>query len=541
MGRGKLINLKKPYLVLLLVIAILGISSFFFVKENRYNAAKGASMTVVEPTTHTRERDGTDIYTFEFVRLTPSNRSLLFYSYHQVVHVYMNNVMIYARTKTDSPFGHTTGAGWNQVDLPEKAGTVRIVVSSVYPGMKSANLVFYQGNGLSMGFGLIRDSFPAMVMCLIILVIGICLLCFWVFSGLHGKWPADVLYLGLLVLFMGIWSLGETQGVIYLLPNRVAASYTSYTCLMAIGFLFILFTHRFMHLHDKVPYCILMTYGMAEVIVCEVLQFLNIRDLKQTVIFTHILIVGSVAYMLFGICVNLHRHCYVRRTVVNSLGFVVLLVTMSMDMYTYYDNRVNANQAGKFGVLIYVILLGIETMRETRQNLDEEKHLQFYRDMAMKDMLTGCYNRNAYDEQIEHAADIRWSQIVTFDLNDLKLCNDTFGHQSGDKYICDSATIIRNVYGKYGKVYRIGGDEFCVVTHGLSMTRLYDLRARLEQAQREYNQRKPDVPVEIACGFAVYDETTDQTLEDIRLRADARMYEDKKELKAKSDRIRRIL
>ena len=39
----------------------------------------------------------------------------------------------------------------------------------------------------------------------------------------------------------------------------------------------------------------------------------------------------------------------------------------------------------------------------------------------------------------------------------------------------------------------------------------------------------------------MYDEKTDKTIEDIRMRADERMYEDKKELKAKSDRIRRVL
>ena len=61
------------------------------------------------------------------------------------------------------------------------------------------------------------------------------------------------------------------------------------------------------------------------------------------------------------------------------------------------------------------------------------------------------------------------------------------------------------------------------------------------RAEREYNQQKPDVAIEIACGYASYDENYDKTIEDIRLRADARMYENKKELKGKSDRIRRVL
>lgn len=231
-----------------------------------------------------------------------------------------------------------------------------------------------------------------------------------------------------------------------------------------------------------------------------------------------------------------------RRTIVDIIGFIVLFITLNVDIYLYYGNRVNANQIGKFGVLIYVVMVGIETLSETKQQIREEEHLQMYREMALKDMLTGCYNRNAYDEQLEHEKDIKWSQVVTFDLNNLKHCNDTYGHQCGDKYLCDSAAIIRSVYGKHGKVYRIGGDEFCVITRGLSMKQLSDLQVRMEQAEREYNQRKTDdTKIEIACGYAMYDEKADKTIEDIRMRADVRMYEDKKELKAKSDRVRRVL
>ena len=102
--------------------------------------------------------------------------------------------------------------------------------------------------------------------------------------------------------------------------------------------------------------------------------------MKQTVILTHIMIVASVIYMFYGICINLYQHCYVRRSIVNLIGFAGILITMSIDMYSYYDNRVNANQTGKFGILIYILLVGIETLRETRQHIDEEKQLEMYRE-----------------------------------------------------------------------------------------------------------------------------------------------------------------
>ena len=54
-------------------------------------------------------------------------------------------------------------------------------------------------------------------------------------------------HMGMLVCFMGVWSLGETQGFIYAVQNRVASSYLAYTYLMAIGILVVMFIHRFMN------------------------------------------------------------------------------------------------------------------------------------------------------------------------------------------------------------------------------------------------------------------------------------------------------
>lgn len=53
--------------------------------------------------------------------------------------------------------------------------------------------------------------------------------------------------------------------------------------------------------------------------------------------------------------------------------------------------------------------------------------------------------------------------VVTFDLNNLKNCNDNYGHRVGDAYIINAARIIENTFERYGKCYRIGGDEFCCI------------------------------------------------------------------------------
>ena len=50
-----------------------------------------------------------------------------------------------------------------------------------------------------------------------------------------------------------------------------------------------------------------------------------------------------------------------------------------------------------------------------------------------------------------------------FDLNDLKKCNDTYGHDYGDQYIMMASEILKKLFALDGKCYRIGGDEFCAL------------------------------------------------------------------------------
>ncbi len=122
--------------------------------------------------------------------------------------------------------------------------------------------------------------------------------------------------------------------------------------------------------------------------------------------------------------------------------------------------------------------------------------------------------------------------IATFDLNDLKYCNDTFGHAAGDKYIQDAAKLIAEVFEPAGVCYRIGGDEFCTVIRHARSEWVEERLRRLEYLERKYNEGKTDVPMRIAYGYAIFDEQYDKNMEETRNRADVKMYEKKRAIKA---------
>ena len=79
---------------------------------------------------------------------------------------------------------------------------------------------------------------------------------------------------------------------------------------------------------------------------------------------------------------------------------------------------------------------------------------------AKIDELTGCLNRRAYKDDLSGISLASEFVYAALDVNGLKGVNDTLGHNAGDELIHGAAECMKQCFGSYGKVYRIGGDEF---------------------------------------------------------------------------------
>lgn len=87
---------------------------------------------------------------------------------------------------------------------------------------------------------------------------------------------------------------------------------------------------------------------------------------------------------------------------------------------------------------------------------------------SMTDELTGLFNRHAYDEAILLLEQNKyWARLVlaSVDINGLKQTNDSLGHDAGDELLLGAARCLREGLEAYGKVYRIGGDEFAAILY----------------------------------------------------------------------------
>ena len=156
-------------------------------------------------------------------------------------------------------------------------------------------------------------------------------------------------------------------------------------------------------------------------------------------------------------------------------------------------------------------------------------------ELAYTDALTGAKSKLAYLEK-ETQIDDSISKgtaggisVVVFDLNGLKMINDTQGHDVGDRYIMDAYALIQEVF-RNGPVFRIGGDEFAVILEKDD----HENRAELmKQFHRLVEENRATGRVVVSAGMAEYQPGIDFSFERVFKRADRQMYRRKEELKSR--------
>lgn len=238
--------------------------------------------------------------------------------------------------------------------------------------------------------------------------------------------------------------------------------------------------------------------------------------------------------------------------VFDSEGKVAAIVGVDFNA-DWYDSMLNSHKAVVIIITMIVITMGLvlaftlrafvledekneykKQLEETREREREQKQqLGSAKLLAYTDPLTGVKNKLAYIEQVEiidrdiENGSIKQFAVAVFDLNGLKVINDTLGHDEGDNYIRSGCKLIC-VKFCHSPVYRIGGDEFVVLLQGTDYKYRDDLLAEFE-LQVEKNLKKGEVVV--STGMSVFDAQHDTDFISVFARADKKMYERKRQLK----------
>lgn len=223
-----------------------------------------------------------------------------------------------------------------------------------------------------------------------------------------------------------------------------------------------------------------------------------------------------------------------------KLRNLISVILIAMIMITgQVANAIDGNiYSGYLSICVTATLLYIFIQNMLRHIMMETINLE--KDISNHDSLTKVLSRISYDNRIrEIDKNIRLTpQTMKFaicecDLNNLKIINDTFGHDSGDTYIINCCKAICDIF-KHSPVYRTGGDEFVAILQSDDYDNLEQIKKVVQElAISEITKESTLIEKNsFAAGFAVFDSAKDKSFNDVMKRADVEMYHHKKMLKS---------
>lgn len=503
------------------------ILSVFLGKENvTEHAGISNKLAAAEKQVTEDERE----YHLQIGEVDGEHNYISFHTSYQYVWVYQDGELIYSLEAGDTVFGRASGGRWNHVQIDSQPGEVVVCIKDAYPQLNGKTVDFYQENAAAGHNNPVWEFVLDFILSNTILTIGIVLLACCMITKKEMQIARESIHFSIFTILIGLWLLNENEMIKNAMDNYVATYCIGYVLLMLLIIPFVLFVREFFELgKEKISYFICIM-SFADIIICTALHMMGIAEFKQTAFFMHALMVMALLYMIYALVRRFKENGLDQMVRTNLLGVVILTVPVIARLVSFYTGKGNMDMLGKTGLLLYITLLGHNTAKNIASRVRAGYKAEIYHDLAMKDSLTGLFNRNAYDRWVAGNHESQGTAIIAFDLNDLKKCNDTLGHEAGDKYIKDAAALLAKVYETTGQCYRIGGDEFCVVAENADAIRIENSFKELENLESAYNQTSEVVKMQIAYGYAIFDEKMDADVESTRDRADMIMYK-KKQLK----------
>jgi diguanylate cyclase (GGDEF)-like protein len=147
---------------------------------------------------------------------------------------------------------------------------------------------------------------------------------------------------------------------------------------------------------------------------------------------------------------------------------------------------------------------------------------------AIRDPLTGLGNHRAFQEELDRAASMAFrhrhvTSLLLIDVDDLKRVNDVEGHAAGDEVLRTVARVVSTTSRRVDRAFRIGGDEFAILSPSSSVSEALTLGRRILATALDRDRNPGQRPVSLTIGIsAMPDPSTDRNL--LIRHADAALY-----------------
>ncbi len=202
--------------------------------------------------------------------------------------------------------------------------------------------------------------------------------------------------------------------------------------------------------------------------------------------------------------------------ILNGVFPVLMMLNFSPELLNFI--------VGFIGLTMAMLMVFAHYQTQQAEFITKQNELYY---KSYHDNLTNLYNR-AYLEDAFRLLDDDESalpiSVIVADLNKLKIINDTYGHDFGDKMLQSIAKIFNDFCDSEDIIVRYGGDEFVIVLPRTTYQEAQGLASSIEKRTR--NIRIEDIPLDVAIGIATK-QTLNQPLHQMFVEAEKKMYQKK--------------
>jgi len=191
-------------------------------------------------------------------------------------------------------------------------------------------------------------------------------------------------------------------------------------------------------------------------------------------------LVMLVSMLILGIAYGIVYH-YLAMPLLGDSLFVLCLVSGTV-----------------FGLITYFIVLNI-----TRKYYELEKdNNNLKRDIDI-DQLTGLYSRRAFHQDIKKMSNEKSYSLIFIDVDDFRIFNNEYGHDSGDAVLKNVCETIKNNIRQNDRAYRYGGEEIVVVLKECTRINAIQIGEKIRSAISSINN-SPKTSITRSLGCASY-------------------------------------
>lgn len=478
----------------------------------------------------------TEEYRYTLQNIPSYNGCIAFYLAHQQAEAYLDGELVY-QLSLDKEHSITKSPGYEWVEIYiDEADEGKELVLHIHPSYKSSlstNFTVYFGDTNAIRSHLIRMNLPLLLVAALAIILGIVFIIYFISNIRNENFDRSIFMLGLFSIVTGMWKMCDMTIAPIIFSNSLLLSTIAIFAITMMVVPFLIFIQHQLHKEDNSVWTITSILCNLVAITITLLQLSGIADLRETLPVSHIMILFIVVFIMANVAREAKRTSFSNKMKLTTFCSILCLAGVIIDLAVYYLYGNSGNMIYcLLAFLIYAIFMGLMAAKETKQLIDLGHQAERFENLAFHDTLTGLYNRAFYYEFL-NTHNVRRGNcfIIMMDVNNLKKCNDTMGHDCGDELLIHTARLIKEAF-PIGDCLRLGGDEFCVLLSESSIAECKHCLDTFEQLSNDFNNtHKNTFPVSVAYGYANFNPTSDLDFSDTLRRADRMMYQMKMSMK----------